>query len=388
MIMAVGRLTARLATVCAVVGALVALNAPPALAEEDSVRVSAAGRFTAGGSAQGVAVEVRKRTEGCVLLRTALALRLDGLRGDQVRVQVNAGGQWFPVALSGGGGGATTAATSPANPRLCKGKRITVRYRVAFAADTREGLLAVVGEATNAVGQVLGRGSDGSRVVGGRASASPTPSRSRTPSPTPSAEVTEAATAEDGTSVEALADPGGGAVDPAAAQSSGGSMIMFFGLAMVAVGIVLIVLLVRRFREDKEAGPGAPPAPGGGTYRSAQGPPPVPGRPGQVYGQPAAGRPATPGLYGTPPAQRPAPGLYGAPVDATQAMPPEATQAMPPEATQALPPEATQAMPPGPPAQSRPAAPPAPPVPGQYGTPAANPPAEDDRTRFMPRQPE
>ena len=359
--MAVRRLAARLATVCAVVGALVAVGASPALAEEDSVRVNAAGRFTAGGSAESVAVEVRKRTDGCVLLRTALALRLDGLRGDQVRAQVNVGGRWFPVAVSGGGGGASTAATSPANPRLCKGKSITMRYRVAFAADTLDGRLTVVGEGTNAVGQVLGRGSDASRVVGGRASASPTPSRSRTPSP--SAEATGAATAEDGTSVEALADGVGGAASPVAAESSGGSAIMFFGMAMVAVGIVLIVLLIRRFREDKETGPGIPPTPG--TYRSAQGPPPVPGQPGQVYGQPpVTGRPATPGLYGSPPAQRPSSGLYGTPA------------------------EATQAMPGGPPPQDGSAAPPAPPVPGQYGTPGSGPPAEDDRTRFMPRLPD
>lgn len=363
--MSVRRHAARLGAVCAVVGGLVALGASPAFADEDSVRVGAAGRFTAGGSAEGVAVEVRKRTEGCVLLRTALALRLDGLQADQVQVQVNAGGRWFPVPLSGGGGGVNTAATSPANPRLCKGKSITVRYRVAFAAGAPDGRLAVVGEATNAVGQVLGRGSDASRVVGGRASASPTPSRTRTPSPTPSAAVTEAA---EGTSVEALADPGGGAASPVAAEESGGSPIMFFGLAMVAVGIVLIVLLVRRFREDKEP-TGGPGTPGGSTYRSAQGPPAVPGQPGPMYGQPATGRPATPGLYGTPPAQRPSAGLYGAPMDATQVMP----GAPAPGEPYGAPPPST------------------PPVPGQYGTPASGTSGgtgEEDRTTFMPRLPD
>ncbi|MEW2383129.1 hypothetical protein AB0873_13730 [Micromonospora sp. NPDC047707] len=365
--MSVRRHAARLAAVSAVVGGLVALGATPALADEDSVRVGAAGRFKAGGSAEGVAVEVRKRTDGCVLLRTALALRLDGLRADQVRVEVNAGGRWFPVALSGSGGGVSTAATSPANPRLCKGKSITVRYRVAFAAGTPDGRLTVVGEATNAVGQVLGRGSDNSRVDGGRVSASPTPSRSRTPSPTPSAAVTEAA-AEDGASVEALANPAGGAASPVAAEESGGSPIMFFGLAMVAVGIVLIVLLVRRFREDKEEPGSGAPTSGGSTYRSAQGPPVLPGQPGQVYGQPATGRPATPGLYGAPPAQRSA-GLYGAPPDATQAMPGAPT----PRDPYGTPPPST------------------PPVPGQHGTPASGTPGgagDENRTRFMPRMPD
>ncbi|TWJ23873.1 hypothetical protein [Micromonospora endolithica] len=139
----VRRHAARFAAVCALLGGSVAFGASPALAADDSVRVRAAGSFTAGGSPQGVSVEVRKRTDGCVLLRTALSLRLDGLRADQVDVQVNYGGRWFPVPVSGGGGGAATAATSPSNPRLCKGKGVTIRYRLAFAATAPDGRLAV-----------------------------------------------------------------------------------------------------------------------------------------------------------------------------------------------------------------------------------------------------
>ncbi|MGK5676346.1 hypothetical protein ACSNOB_26325 [Micromonospora sp. URMC 106] len=380
--MAVRRHVARLATVCALLGGLVALGATPALAA-DSVRVRSAGSFTAGGSAEGVSIEVRRRSDGCVLLRTALGLRLGGLRADQVRAQVNVGGHWFPVSLSGGGGSVATPATSPANPRLCKGKSITVRYRVAFAAGAPNGRLTVTGEASNALGRLLGRGAEASRVVGGRATASPSPTPSKKPSPTPSAVATASGGAEAGATVAALAGQGGGAaVNAAEEQSSGGSMIMFFGIAMVAVGILLIVLLFRRSRADKEPADDLthvplPRNPGGTTYRSAQGPAAAPIPSGQVYGQ----QPPTPGVYGGAPAPRPAGGVYGSRPG------PEATQVVPGGST---PPPVS--APPGSPTSS-------PPAPGQYGRPTSAPPASGrpgdpppetgggDHTVLMPRLP-
>ncbi|SCL54141.1 hypothetical protein GA0070606_2235 [Micromonospora citrea] len=379
--MAVRRHVARLATVCALLGGLVALGATPALADDDSVRVRSAGSFTAGGSAEGVSIEVRKRSGGCVLLRTALGLRLGGLRADQVRAQVNVGGRWFPVSLSGGGGSVATPATSPANPRLCKGKSATVRYRVAFVAGAPDGRLTVAGEATSALGRLLGRGAETSRVVGGRASASPTPSKK--PSPTPSAVTTEPASADADVTAAALAGQGAGAtVNAAEEESGGGSMIMFFGIAMVAVGILLIVLLFRRSRADKEPADDLshlplPRNPGGTTYRSAQGPTAAPTPPGQVYGQQPA-----PGVYGGTPAPRPAGGVYG-----SRPGPEAPGPATPPPAP----------APPGAPMS-------APPAPGQYGRPTSAPPASSppasgrpgdpppeagggDHTVFMPRLP-
>ncbi|WP_305798296.1 hypothetical protein [Micromonospora sp. C31] len=387
--MAVRRHAARLATVCALLGGLVALGATPALAAGDSVRVRSAGSFTAGGPAGGVSIEVRKRSDGCVLLRTALGLRLAGLRADQASVQVNVGGRWFPVPLSGRSGSAATSATSPLKPRLCKGKAITVRYRVAFAAEASGGRLTVSGVASDALGRALGRGAEASRVVGGRATASPTPKPSKKPSPTPSAAATEVRAGAADPSLDA--GQGAGAVSNAAEEeSSGGSVVMFFGIAMVAVGILLIVLLFRRSRADKEpVDPGQVPLPrnpGGTTYRSGQGPAAAPGPPGQMYGQ----QPPAPGLYGGTPAPRPAGGVYGS------RPAPEATQVVP--GAPAAPPVSA------PPASPR-SAPPAPgqygppPAPGQYGPPPSVPPAGGrpgdpppeggggDHTVFMPRLP-
>ncbi|WP_435204736.1 hypothetical protein [Micromonospora sp. bgisy143] len=313
------RRAARLATVCGLLVGLVMLGASPALADEDSVRVGAASSFAAGGSPQGVNVAVRKRSEGCVLLRTALALRLEGLQSDQVAVQVNAGGRWFPVAVSGGGGSVATGQTSPAKPTLCKGKGITVRYRVAFAAGAPGGRLAVTGVGVTAAGQELGRGSDTARVTGGRTSASPTPTPSKKPTPTPSP--TEVAAGGEVVDPAALsATTGAPSPTAVAAESGGGSLIMFFGIAMVAVGALLIVFLVRRSRQDRtptdEPGP-LPGNPGGTTYRAGGGSPAASGHPGPVYGQ------QPPAL----PVQRPTPGgVYGARPAAPS---PDATQVMP-----------------------------------------------------------
>ncbi|WCN82443.1 hypothetical protein [Micromonospora sp. LH3U1] len=332
--MTVRRRAARLATVCGLVGGLVMLGASPALADEDSVRVGAASSFAAGGSPQGVNVAVRKRTDGCVLLRTALVLSLDNLQPNQVAVEVNAGGRWFPVALTGGAGRVGTAQTSPAKPTLCKGKGITVRYRVAFAPGAPGGRLVVTGAGVSALGKELGRGSDSAKVTGARVTPSPTLTPSKKPTPTPSP--TEAATVNDAVNPAAL---GGVSAAPnttatAAESSGGGSPVMFFGIVLVAIGLLLIVLLFRRSRQDRKPSDERPATlpsnPGGTTYRAGGGSPAVSGRPGQVYGQqpPAAGwgaavpspRPAAGGVYGArpdgpgsvPEAAQPMPGTPGA----------------------------------------------------------------------------
>ncbi|MEV4820439.1 hypothetical protein [Micromonospora sp. NPDC049274] len=353
--MTVRRRAARLATVCGLLVGLVPLGASPALADADSVHVGAASSFAAGGSAQGVNVAVRKRSGGCVLLRTALGLRLEGLQPSQVAVQVNAGGRWFPVAVGGGGGTVQTQQTSPAKPTLCKGKGITVRYRVAFAADAPGGRLSVTGVGLTATGQQLGHGADTAKVTA-RLSPSPTPTPSKKPTPTPSP--TEVAAASEVVN-PAAADPTSAAPSPTAvaAESGGGSPIMFFGIAMVVVGLLLIVLLVRRSRKDRTAAdaPGPLPGnPGGTTYRSGGGSPAVPGQPGPVYGQ-------QPPTAGQVPLPRPAGGVYGARPTTPS---PDATQPMP----------GAPAGPAGPGARPLPGDPPQPPDGG-------------DHTVFMPRLP-
>ncbi|MEV6813437.1 hypothetical protein [Micromonospora sp. NPDC051296] len=339
--MSVRRHAARLATVCVFLGGLVVLGGAPAHADEDRVRVRSSGSFDAGRSAQGVTVEVRKRTDGCVRVRSALALSLPDLRPDQVVVQANVGGRWVPVAVSGNAGLVTTAPIAPVKDELCEDKGVSMRYRVAFAADAPGGRLIVAGEAVTARGVVLGRDAKESRVVGGRVPPSPSPSRS--PSPTPSADVAEEPPTEASPTVALAADAPADLAETAN-ESSGGSPVMYFGVAMVAAGALLIGLLIHRSRKDRRQS-GAkhdiplPGNPGGTTYRSAGGPgatpvrpgpnatpvPPVPGGtpvpPGQVYG---TSRPGTPRVYGGTPAPRQSGGLYGARPD--EQNPPPATR--------------------------------------------------------------
>ncbi|MGW3891872.1 hypothetical protein ACWD69_24545 [Micromonospora chokoriensis] len=318
--MTVRRRAARLAAVCGLVGGLVMVGASPALADGDSVRVGAASSFAAGGSPQGVNVAVRKRTDGCVILRTALGLRLEGLQPEQVTVEVAADGRWLPVGVSGSSGTVQTAQTSPAKPRLCKGKGITVRYRVAIAAGAPGGRLVVAGVGLSAEGQTLGNHSDAARVTGARVTPSPTPS----PTPTPA----EVATVDEAVNPAALLSSAPDTKPAAVESSGGGSPVMFFGIVMVAVGLLLVVLLLRRSRQDRkpsDESPGALPGnPGGTTYRAGGGPPAAPGHPGQVYGQ----QPPAPS-WGAVPSPRPAAGgVYGAPSGGAGAVP-EATQPMP-----------------------------------------------------------
>ncbi|MER6584626.1 hypothetical protein [Micromonospora chalcea] len=293
--MSVGRHAARWAIVGALLGGLIAVPASPASARDDRVGLRSAGSFTAGGSPGGVTVEVRKRTDGCVQLRTAIGLRLEGLRADQVRVQVAAGDGWTPVPVSGGDGAVATAQVAPVDRPLCKGKGATVRYRVSFLAGVVGGRLELAGEASAANGDVLGRAGGSARLVG--APRTPSPSPSRKPSPTPRASETTPAEATDTSPVAAAVAPATAAADD---SSFGGSMIMWFGIGLVLVGAALIVLLLRRSRADRS---------GGGPVAD-QPPVPLP-RSTTTYRSGATG--PAPTVYGGTPAPRPAGSVYGAP---------------------------------------------------------------------------
>ncbi|NED53369.1 hypothetical protein G3I24_21020 [Micromonospora aurantiaca] len=298
----------------ALLGGLIAVPASPASARDDRVGLRSAKSFTAGGPPGTVAVEVRKRTDGCVQLRTAVGLRLEGLRADQVRVQVASEGRWVPVQVSGDGAVAT-AAVAPVDRPLCKGKGVTVRYRLSFLAGAVGGRLELAAEASAANGDVLGRAGGSARLVG--APRTPSPSPSRKPSPTPSASETTAAEVTGTSPVAAAVAPATAAADD---SSFGGSMIMWFGIGLVLVGAALIVLLLRRNRADRTGGGSSadlPPVPlprSTTTYRSG-----TPGPAPTVYGGATPSRPAG-NVYGAP-AAAPAPSAPAS-ADATSVLPP------------------------------------------------------------------
>ncbi|MFI6821675.1 hypothetical protein ACIBJE_12085 [Micromonospora sp. NPDC050187] len=401
--MTVRRRAARLAVVCALLGGVVAVGATPALADDDSVRARVSSSFTAGGSAGSVSVEVRKRSGGCVLLRTGLRLRLEGVRADQVEVHVSAGGQWWPVPVSGGGL-LVTERTSPVNPTLCKGKSITVRYRVAFLPGAPAGKLTVAGEATTAGGQMIGRGADTSQVRAGRnATPSPKPTKSPTPSPTPSPVETGPPT-EDPTAESTLAAVSGGGGRAADESGSGGgfSPVMVLGGALVAVGLGLIFLLFRRSRADRRDVGGSastplPGNPGGTTYRSGGQPGPATAAGAGYFGGPptATGYPGgaahldDPTGYPVPPAGPTRGTVYPASPRGTEQPPSGTVYPASPRGTE-QPPSGT-VYPASPPGQWYGPAGPVYPAP-RSGQPGTSPPPEStgggDSTAIMPRLPE
>ncbi|WP_434742978.1 hypothetical protein [Micromonospora sp. SH-82] len=355
--MSVRRHVVRVVAANAVLGGLLVVGASPAYADEDSVRVRSTNGFSAGGSPGSVTVEVRKRSEGCVRVRTALGLQLDGLRADQVRMEVEADGGRAPVGVTGTDGSVGSGFVSPRRPVLCEGKKVQVRYRISFQAGAPAGRVAVFAQVSTAQGESFGQDATTSRV-GGRLASSPGPAPTVTRSPvtSPSPSPTEEATREP---TEALVTPTGAglvpvaAEQPSAAPTSGSlSPILYFGVALVVLGLGLIVLLIRRSRADRReradqaipsgrpdgigqpghqrppaAGPGPvpqPPRARENVYRSGGGSPagrPAGGAPaasGGVYGRPA-GQPAPPPpaspaghVYGAP-AARPTGHVYGAP---------------------------------------------------------------------------
>ncbi|MER7168402.1 hypothetical protein ABT336_20335 [Micromonospora sp. NPDC000207] len=355
--MSVRRHVVRVVAASAVLGGLLVVGASPAYADEDSVRVRSTNGFSAGGSPGSVTVEVRKRSEGCVRVRTALGLQLDGLRADQVRMEVDADGGRAPVGVTGTDGSVGSGFVAPKRPVLCEGKKVQVRYRISFEAGAPAGRVAVFAQVSTAQGESFGQDATTSRV-GGRLASSPGPAptvtRSPVTSPSPSAEATREPTEAPVTTAGAGLVPVA-AEQPSAAPTSGSlSPILYFGVALVVLGLGLIVLLIRRSRADRRdrreraaqvdppgrpdgigqpghqrpsvAGPGPGPQPprvGETVYRSGGGSPagrPAGGAPaasGGVYGRPA-GQPAPPPappaghVYGAP-AARPTGNVYGAP---------------------------------------------------------------------------
>jgi hypothetical protein len=267
--MRVRRGGARLATIFGVLAPLVFVGAAPAAADDDKVNIQAPGTFVAGGSAGSVTVSVAKRTKGCVVVSTALAIRLDGLSADQVQVELAAGGQWQPVPVSGGGQGVVTQRTSPERPVLCDKKSLAVRYRLTFLAGAPTNEATVVGEAFGS-GVSIDQDSDTAEVVA-RKGGNPTPARSVTASPTPGETVAAVPPTQ--------SQPPAAAATPPAGQGGKagffgvGSVVMLLGVGMVGIGIALLVLLLRRGRgardEDVTTGqpaagyPGMAPAAGG-----------------------------------------------------------------------------------------------------------------------------
>lgn len=254
--MSVRRNAARLAMVLALTAGTAVAAAIPVHAQEQEAKVelSLPSKFTAGEKAGGVTVKVTKRSDDCVSLRTALAIRLPGASVDQVAVQARIDDDWVRVPLADDGSGLLiTDRTAPDKDELCKGKSRSVRYQLAFAAGTPAGTANIVAEAYTAGGELLGR-TAGAKQVGGRQAGTyqpvvPTPEASEEPTPEPSEEPPAAeqsdAPAAAPSNPDLLATSGDGRSGSGLGIGAG---VLTVGVGMVAIGVALLVLLIRRGR--------------------------------------------------------------------------------------------------------------------------------------------
>jgi hypothetical protein len=239
--------------VLAVIGAPgVALAAP---AKDDSVTLRLPASVRAGGSPGAVSIAVVKRTRGCLIVRTSLAISLPGLTAEQLAAEVFSAGEWRSVSVSGGGGLVTTARSSPDDPTLCRDESVTVRYRVAFRASVPGGTANVTGTATSAAGISIGQSTGALGVAGGPATKSPSPSPSRSPSRSPSPSPTTPSPSPSPSASPSLdAEPSAELTTTPAAATAGddsagiGTAFMVAGLGLVGVGSALLVAVLRRSR--------------------------------------------------------------------------------------------------------------------------------------------
>jgi hypothetical protein len=235
--------TAALLTSTLVATALVALPAPAgAVVEGVEVTITELpDEFEAGADPRTVEVvaSTDRRPDGqrCRKVRWSLLLQLDGADLDQVRVDRVEEDGAFPLRVQTEGDTARLTDVQLDPGRLCPGRTVTARYRVAFDEDTPTGEVSFQAQAFGANDQLLQAASGASRVTGEEPAPEPSPS--------------EEATAPAGPSEEAAAPQAGDTGEPelsAAAGSGGTPSLLGPGLIIGAVLVFLGVGLLLRIR--------------------------------------------------------------------------------------------------------------------------------------------
>lgn len=195
--------------------------------------------FEAGAPARTVEVVASTDNQGrCRKVRWSMVVKVDGVDLDQVKVNRVEDDGDFPVQVRADGDTARLTDVQLDPGSLCPGKTVTARYQVAFDDDA-DGRVTFNAQAFDAGTRLLEQASATSRVGGGRAAASPSP----TPSATPSEEPSEEPSAEpsDEVTEEAVAAPGGtsGGAPAANPASAGGGIPSLLGPGLI-VGALLV----------------------------------------------------------------------------------------------------------------------------------------------------
>ena len=244
--------------------AIVALPAPAqAVVDGVDVRITELpDEFAAGADARTVevvaAVDRAAGRERCRKVRWSLVVQVDGPQLDQVRVDRIEEDGSFPVRARTEGDTARLTDVRLDPGRLCPGRTVTARYRVAFDDDAAAGEVAFRAQAFGADDRLLQAASGASRVRGADPSPSPGPSESEAGEAVEEAD--EAPTPASGPSTPALSAAAGSGGTP---SLLGPGLIVGAVLVFLGVGLLLrIRMRNRRARHGRRAMPaGFPRAP-------------------------------------------------------------------------------------------------------------------------------
>jgi hypothetical protein len=233
--------------------AVVALPAPArAVADGVEVRITQLpDEFEAGADARTVeVVAATRRTRGrerCREVRWSLRVQVDGPRLDQLRVDRIEQGRSFPVRAGAQGDTARFTDVRPDPGRLCPGRTVTARYRVAFDAGAAPGEVAFEAQAFDTRDRLLQAASGASRVDGAG------------PSPSPSPSETDTADAVDAD--EAAPEPSAPGLSATAGSGGTPSLLgpgLVVGAVLVFLGVGLLLRIRMRTRPARHGRRGTP----------------------------------------------------------------------------------------------------------------------------------
>ncbi|MFC0532476.1 hypothetical protein [Phytohabitans kaempferiae] len=211
--------------------------APAAAAQGVTVQITEVnGRFEAGAAPAELTVVASKRTRECIKVRWSLVVRVQDMSLDQITIDRREETGSFPVDTRTSGAEARLTDERLDPGTLCRNRRVTARYTIAFDDDATGGRVTLRVEAYDARDELL-ESDTTTRNVRGDAPPSP--------SPTPSQEQAAADPTEEAEAPVA----GGGVGEPITpAAGSGGSGLLPVGLAVGGMMVFLGLTLLLRAR--------------------------------------------------------------------------------------------------------------------------------------------
>jgi hypothetical protein len=252
------RASARVTTGLALVAAVLAFFATPAVAAVDGFQVTMGqtpATFTIGQGARTVTAAVATdRQRRCFKVRWALVITTDGVSLDQIRVNRVENGQSFRVRVQLGADAAQITDTQPDPGQLCRNQTDSAQWDISFTGPDN-GRVTFAAHAFDAGGrQELAAAETSSRVVTAVAD-KPSPTESAKPAPTETDTATEQPVSDDQTAPAAKATTTSAALKP---TGGGTPSVLGPGLIIGAVLVFLGVALLLRIRTRNRKADGEP----------------------------------------------------------------------------------------------------------------------------------